>query len=329
MWNKNVGEPPVVAHLAGGLGNQLFQMCAALSIARGRPVVLEYGWLKYRALPCGAPDLFGFKFSEENSIVFRRRNPSAFLVGWSYRLLLSSGISRAKDVMHGRFSSRAARVFRNCLRRVSAWFGIWVPNGSGFSECPRPEKVRRIVGYFQTYRYSGFPTLEPLLNSMRPKKRTSWGIETEAKILVDQPIIVHVRLGDYKFEENFGIASSKYYAAGIRFLQDVDPRKPLWVFSDEPSRVLKMLPGSVGDSSVTVVNPPKHASPAEILYIMAQGSAYVIGNSTFGYWAALLSGCESDRIVAPRPWFKNFAEFEHFLPPDWVRLANHFDSHDE
>jgi hypothetical protein len=35
---------------------------------------------------------------------------------------------------------------------------------------------------------------------------------------------------------------------------------------------------------------------------MSNGCAYIIPNSTFGYWAAKLS--DATMIISPKPWFK-------------------------
>jgi hypothetical protein len=53
---------------------------------------------------------------------------------------------------------------------------------------------------------------------------------------------------------------------------------------------------------------------------MRHGAAYVIGNSTYSWWAAALSYTKNPHVIAPRPWFYGQDEVPNLLPKDWKRV---------
>jgi hypothetical protein len=50
---------------------------------------------------------------------------------------------------------------------------------------------------------------------------------------------------------------------------------------------------------------------------MRHGSAYVISNSTFSWWGAVLKYDESAAVWAPRPWFKSQRSPEDIYGENW------------
>jgi hypothetical protein len=57
---------------------------------------------------------------------------------------------------------------------------------------------------------------------------------------------------------------------------------------------------------------------------MKYGSAYVIANSSFGWWAAYLKKDKNARVFAPSPWFANLPEPCDLFPPEWILTPSDF-----
>jgi hypothetical protein len=57
---------------------------------------------------------------------------------------------------------------------------------------------------------------------------------------------------------------------------------------------------------------------------MRQGDAYIIGNSTYSWWAATLSHKEPKMVIAPSPWFAEMDEPRFLVPPEWQRVETEF-----
>jgi hypothetical protein len=89
-----------------------------------------------------------------------------------------------------------------------------------------------LEGYFQAYKYCG--ELEMFgTHDLIAKERS---IEVE-KIFAghnDKTILViHIRLGDYLNEENFGTPSSTYYSSAINKIADTVALDECWIFSND------------------------------------------------------------------------------------------------
>ena len=135
-------------------------------------------------------------------------------------------------------------------------------------------------------------------------------------------LVIHIRLGDYLIEENFGTPSKTYYRNAIDKIKDTIVLDECWIFSndiekarnyvhDDPQLNLKWF-HSVGTNDI------------HLLMAMARGDHFVIGNSTFSWWASHLASNTSKIIVAPYPWFKGLPEPSSLIPPTWLRLDANF-----
>ena len=119
----------------------------------------------------------------------------------------------------------------------------------------------------------------------------------------DKPIVMHVRLTDYVVDDQQKMIPPEYYEKGLSLAVREFPESPIWLFSDDPETALTYFPDQFRHK-LDFVNDPKKNSDWDELQLMSAGCAYVIPNSTFGYWAARLSN--ASLVVCPRPWFKGY-----------------------
>jgi hypothetical protein len=133
------------------------------------------------------------------------------------------------------------------------------------------------------------------------------------------PIIVHLRFGDYKFEDSFGIPNPRYYNEAISQALSAHPSAKIWVFSDEEMEARKVFPIEFADNVRWFTD--SNLSSAETLEIMRCGRAYVIANSTFSWWAATLSKTENPMVICPNVWFRFEKEPVDLIPQTWKRVA--------
>jgi hypothetical protein len=85
------------------------------------------------------------------------------------------------------------------------------------------------------------------------------------------------------------------------------------VFSDEPRLAFDLL----SKSGISNLREIPTFSPGETVELMRHGSAYVISNSTFSWWGAVLKYDESAAVWAPRPWFKSQRSPEDIYGENW------------
>jgi len=111
------------------------------------------------------------------------------------------------------------------------------------------------------------------------------------------PIIVHVRRGDYiGLEHIYGNLATKYYLDAIEILREQVSSDSTWIFSDSPDELPNYLVKSLG--AERVIGPKEVPSPLETLVLMSMGTAIVGANSTFSWWAGLISQ-DGNLLIAP------------------------------
>ena len=138
----------------------------------------------------------------------------------------------------------------------------------------------------------------------------------------EKPIVVHIRLTDYMAQFGSSVIPPAYYINGLNFVVNEFPDSPIWLFSDDPESALEFFPDEF-TNKLDFVNDPRKNSDWDELQLMSQGCAFVIPNSTFGYWAASLS--KASLVVCPSPWLKDYpSPSENFyfdFPIHWTQLA--------
>ena len=177
-----------------------------------------------------------------------------------------------------------------------------------------------IEGYFQSYKWLENTAVLKKMHNMSPKNKDDSNFLNCIKLAKsEKPIILHLRLGDYRNENRFGIPNSDYYKRSLDYIFKLSSNNKVWVFSDETDSVLDFLPQEHLDYYELIDT--KNLDSAQTLEIMKYGTSYVIGNSTFSWWAATLSKTNSPIVVAPSPWFKSLEEPESLIPNNWIRVS--------
>ena len=177
-------------------------------------------------------------------------------------------------------------------------------------------------GFFQSYSIaseflSKFPSL-----TLKSESRVFR--EKRSEILSDQPIVLHVRRGDYKDNPHWGLLQPAYYVEGITHLRNKN-QESIWVFSDEIESVRKEFTSSNIFNATTKTDKINwfpgtiKLTAAETLKLISKSDRIVIGNSTFSVWSAYLN--QNALIVAPKQFYFNQDSGER-LDPSWHRIES-------
>ena len=195
---------------------------------------------------------------------------------------------------------------------------IKVCRGVGFDSSIRQSFLNTFyVGYFQSYKW---------LEIAQRKAKITFALEEFSSALedfkslaeVEQPLVVHVRLGDYLAENGFGTPDKSYYEEAIQKALSTKKFRKIWLFSDDPQGALLKMPANL-DIDVRVM-PDFGGSSAATLEAMRFGKGYVIGNSTFSWWGATLSYISEPMVIYPYPWFKTLDVPVDLVPPHWTSV---------
>lgn len=288
----------VVAAPRGGLGNQLFNVVAALSVAE------LHGWdvdVDLRNAAHAGPDrvhslemLLPFRYKR----VHVQLRPPATVIN-----------STAEDAR-----MRLALGFPR-LRRLTRSFAA--ANLGNEPDLFNIAPGTRVSGYFQTYAYAKSLDRDGLRSALSLKSPSLMWQNLENELTDETPIALHVRRGDYAHDDNFGILGPNYYFEAVRHLQRILGRVPIWVFTDDPSGAGRDLP-----FAARIIGP--ELTGAEAMNLMSRAAGLAIANSSLSWWSAWLS-LPNTPIVAPSPWFAGVpVDINDLLPQGWTRLAASF-----
>lgn len=298
--------------LTGGLGNQLFQLAAAVENTEGDiELISKIG--KPRLTEKGDPEMASFLLPTFVSI---KSPPMTFsrLTTKIIGLNLRSHFNPRKTEKHLLWMYRTfgnvyiSLLFRELLR-------LRVGRDVGFTPIRKLGRTDFLVGYFQSFKYLSKSTLE-IMSSLNVLEPSETFLEYLRKLQDKKILVVHVRLGDYVNEPRIGTLSQEYYK---RALGEFDFAKidQVLIFSDSPDMVSDYLPEEYSSYFEVV---PNFFTSAETLTLMTVGSDFIISNSTFSWWGAMLSQNIGKKVVAPTPWFVAQDEPRDLLPSSWIRV---------
>ena len=319
--SKKVDNPTNMA-LIGGLGNQLFQIAAALCHSKSGKLNVEIPLSHTRLNRSGSADVSEFDFP------FELHFKEGAKVGNEFKRLLNlalrMGISKNKR-RRAFLIQFPAKFFASLFLSIYFREIKWITTGKdvGHSELKEDKGNKFFMGYFQTCRY--LMDNDIAAGEFSEIKLKSYSNELKlwiSKIQLSNPIIVHIRLGDYLQESDFGVIGKDYYKRALEICEAKKLGKKVWVFSDDISMARKLYFDAFAENAVWFED--DKLSSAETLELMRHGNAYVIANSTFSWWAAYLSYNSEKIVVAPSPWFKSLPSPLEILPADWVQIEPDF-----
>ena len=299
-------------YLTGGLGNQLFQLAAALENSQSNiELVSDIG--NPRLVKAGTPEIFSFALPVEVTSISAPPNfkktttklislnlrahfsPKRFekMFLWIYRLLGNVYLSL---------------IFSSPLR-------LRVGRDVGFSPIGKLTRRDFLVGYFQTFKFLSERTLGKIsaLELLDPSQEY---LKYYEKLRGQRILVIHIRLGDYLLEPTIGVLSKEYYERAFREINFNDVDRIL-VFSDSPDLASGYLPSNL-PSEFEIV--PIGFTSAETLMLMRTGKEFIISNSTFSWWGAMLSHNKDKKVIAPTPWFTAQDDPIELLPRSWIRV---------
>jgi hypothetical protein len=301
----------------GGLGNQLFQYANAIMLSEQGKILstcispkpsekcLTPDLVSYASIELGEQRFFKNKFSVKlhNLILrnssFENRHPNRKLTGKVLQKL---------TVIFLRFTLDSSPK-------------IHFQTDLGFQPASRSIISRSIlqIGYFQhTHWVDNSRVIDRLtrLGIENPSKRFE---EISKDFFEKKILIIHMRFGDYLDEKLFGVPTVEYFRKSIDFQMGAITFDRVAVFTNGECNALKML-DDLELQNVMLISENEPISANETLELMRLGSAYILSNSTFGWWGAFLSRKESAFVICPTPWFQGMTEPNELIPKHWLRI---------
>lgn len=308
----------IILVLTGGLGNQLFQIqfLRSLQAKKSCNIYIDVSLGSPRGKD-GIPDAFEFGMPWP---VLDKKNSyyASKVIGY----LLRSGYAPTKLERVSLFRFLIKVTASTILSiHYKKFLLASTPHDLGYDASFNPKAKNFLtMGYFQSYRYLENKTEN--FNAFKTSPVSDLILEYRKIAKTEKPIIVHVRRGDYSFEDNFGLLGEKYYEFAISKVAMLTGSSKIWLFSDEPQTALELI-SEKRRKQVRIVQEVER-SPARTLEVMRLGTGYVIANSTFSWWAAKSAYEANVPVVAPSIWFKKQKSPRDIIPESWILIDPDF-----
>jgi len=242
----------IVVRLSGGLGNQLFMFAAAkqFSIRTNKELLVD--------------EFTGFAFDHKF-----KRSPILGSFGFPYK--------KAPWYLYPLSFSKLFDIFK---------FFLPISRINTFNNMNDPfNYIVYIDGYWQSQSY--FLEIESnIRQSYRNILIGNNNAEAYRNIILKSvnSVAVHVRRFDLEHHSGRGVIGREYYKNAMEFLISQIGQCNFYVFSDRPEEVRKFL--SLEKYSMNYIN--EGFSDIEEFHLMMSCDHFIIGDSTFSWWAAWL-----------------------------------------
>jgi hypothetical protein len=295
--------------LTGGLGNQIFQVNAALELYAGEiELISNIG--KPRVDANGNPEIAGLQLPGRVKLTsprIRNLNLASKVFGLNLRAHFAP--SKLESHLLGIFRFLGSVYFSVIFKEFTV---IRASTNVGYSAFGKARKYDLLIGYFQSYRYLTAKSKHEIME-LAPKHPTTTYQKLKESYGKNRNLVIHVRLGDYFNEPGIGILQRAYYELALTKV-DMSKVDRVLVFTDSPEKVINYLP-SFNNLAVEIVT--NLLSSAETISLMALGNQFIISNSTFSWWAAAMSSSKDKLVIAPSPWFEKMPSPKDLISPVW------------
>ena len=280
VWMKDLNNnKTIVVRLMGGLGNQLFQLQFAIEMKKKYGATSKivdtsyYNNYKIRSVEID-------KICNNENIIFTN-DYKDFKYFLSYKLFfLIQGVYR-------HFRKKGI----NFLLPYISKFGFFYTD-TEVDRLPNNVIGNKIYcwGYFQDVNY--ITDLEEI--------RNYFSTEDFKKDISSREVIkiaISVRCGDDYISKGYPICDKEYYMHSIQFIEKKCKCKKQYIlFTDDYEKAKCYLP-----ENISYINASNY-NPIDQLKYMAKCHSYILSNSSFAWWGAVLGEYNQKIVILPEYW---------------------------
>lgn len=307
--------------LTGGLGNQMFQLAAALSCGKNEAVVLHSNLGLPRSHSGKYPDVCDWDMPGFITLTERRRASLFEKKASGYLLKKSTSANSAVMRYWPSFLERVVGI--SLSFETTSLRPVFGNVGAGYDVRIKGASPSLLVGYFQSAEFLNEKYVFNTLFSLQPK---SLDIETSNLIQRAKelgPTIVHIRRGDY-VGSGLGTLGEKYFGTALERLSTNSSDKEIWVFSNDIPEACELLKKQ-NLTHFRFIEESQRITPVNTMHLMRHGSSFIISNSSFSWWAAALALDQNAPVIAPAPWFKSLESPQGIYPKNWITTPSEFE----
>ena len=303
--------------LTGGLGNQLFQLAAALFLSEGNneKILLDSSYGSPRRNKEELPELTSFIIPDQ--VRYQSDLKYRFFAGKLINLSIRVSTTDKKNFL----LPMVIQVIFNILGylRYHKLGRIFISSGVGFDDrLSKSANKHFFVGYFQCFNWAENNNVFDQLMKIEMVSPGPQLLELKSLSIQELPLIIHMRFGDYLNAPSFGVLDKSYYSNSIEKMMGKQAIRKIWLFSDDVDLAVRQIPEAY--RALLRVIPEVDNSTTATFEAMRLGSAYIIANSTFSWWAAYLRHERLSPVIAPKPWFRGSISPTNLIPESWIQV---------
>lgn len=218
----------------------------------------------------------------------------------SFEMRLQRWISYGVKAIEMKMSPREAFEFEKKHQPFFNKHGI-IRAVDGYIDFPKKyEKNTYMYGFFQSEKYF-YPIRDDIkrLFSIEDKVNQS-GYPDLEKIRARNTVCISIKVQHNAGNPMYDVCTREYYEKAISIILDKVENPLFFVCSDNVQYVLdNLIDSSKYDCVLQDSSYPIHI----MLAIMAQSKHFIIGNTSFGWWAQYLSYNPDKIVIAPSRWY--------------------------
>ena len=292
----------IIVHLAGGLGNQMFQYAFGRVNANRLGVELALD-LSNQSLQIHNGFELDRVFTIQGKIA--RKTDMQAVLGW---------------MRHERIRYRV----KNSILRKFLLSDYNYKEEPHFHFAPQMLDIpdnSYVCGYWQSEKY--FQTSADIIRAdfTFSQPLSEKNARLAQQITQVNAVSLHVRRGDYVSNPVahaiHGTATLDYYQAAIQYIVNSVANPYFFIFSDD-------MPWVKANLEITFpcqyIEHNQGIDSYNDMRLMSLCQYHIIANSSFSWWGAWLNPRKSKIVVAPKQWFAHQQNISDLLPHDWVVL---------
>lgn len=292
MGKNIIMKKEIYLILKGRIGNQLFMYAFARQIQKSLgneaeiiiddSEVISLNWedsLQFY-------DLENVKYVHNKSLLKSKK--------WIFKYAM---LKAAEKICN--FNSDFMKKFsrEKLLKPLLSFFGIFLCE-NGFMKFRTGNKSKYLLcGYFQSEKY--FENVKNELKDIFSLKHKKLEYQNLEVIANSNTVCVSIKIEHNVGSSMYAVCGKEYWKEAINFIISKVPNPTFFICSDDISYVKSNL---IDCSKYNVVFQDMSQPVYKSLAVMSMCKHFIIGNTTFGWWAQYLSNNSNKIVVAPNQW---------------------------
>ena len=276
----------IIARLAGGLGNQMFQYAFArsLSLRHNKPLKIDLSFLENRNM--------GPNF------VYRNYELNIFHVVEDFNLTFENCIRAGEP--HANYSQEMVdSIARHQINKDIMIDGYW-QSVKYFSEFE--SVIKSDFTFKNLVSDSDDDRIQSMLNDIR----------------TTNSVMLNIRRTDFLNTDFHGVMGLDYISKSTELIETKINNPKYFIFSDD----IKWCEENIKLNNMVIVD---HSYKGDrfsyYLQLMKECKNFIIPNSSFAWWSAWLSDSPNKIVIAPKRWLTDEnINTNDLIPIDWIRI---------